>query len=326
MHVRDPKRARWVCALALLALVQAGAQTTTFPSRPVRIVVPYAPGGYTDTYARVVAQDLTRVFGQPVVVDNRPGSGGNLASELVARSAPDGYTLIVASISATAINASLLASLPFDPLRDFTPIAFVAEAYSVLVAASSVPASTLEELLDFARAQPGGIEYGTPGVGLPGHLHIESMKLRTGIALRHVPYKGESELLPALLRGDVAFASMSASTALPHARAGKIKLIANTGRTRSSALPGLPTIGETLPGLGGNSSVALFGPAGVPEDIVQRLNREVDRLLQSPGVQRRMAANAVAYVSMTPAQLGDFQRAEIIRWGEMVRANRLRVE
>jgi len=316
----------WTAALALVFPGETLAQSASWPTRAVRIVVPFTAGGYTDTYARVIAQELSRVLGQPVVADNRPGGGGNLAGELVARSAPDGYTLLVAAVGMLATNASLYANLPFDPQRDFTPIAFIAEAHSVFVVGPTVPVNTVEELLRYARRQPGGLAYGSGGVGLTGHLIVESMKAWTGIDLRHVPYKGESELLPGVLRGDVAFASMSASTALPHVQSGRFRLIATTGVTRSSTLPDLPTLGETLPGLGGNSWVALVGPAGMPDDIVQRLNREVDRIMRSPEVQQRMAANAVAYQSMTPAQLGEFQRAETLRWGEVIRASRLRVE
>ena len=318
--------APWVAALALCVLGDAVAQSATWPTRAVRIVVPFAAGGYTDTYARVIAQDLGRVLPQPVVVDNRPGNGGNLGSDLVAKAAPDGYTLIVGAFNTHAVHATLYSSLPFDPLRDFTPIAFVAEATSVLVVAPHVPATTLRELLDLARTRPGGMDYGSSGVGTLGNLHIESMKSQTGIPFQQIAYRGEGEVLLALLRGDIAFASMSVSTALPQIRAGKIRPIATSGRTRSQVLPEVGTIGETLPGLGGNSWVALFGPAGVPDEIVQKLNREVDRIMRSPEVRQRMAANDIAYVSMTPAQLGEFQRAEARRWGDVVRANKLRVD
>lgn len=315
----------FVAAAAIMPL-SAASQAPAWPARAVHLIVPYGPGGYTDTYTRLIAIELAKTLNQPVLVENKPGNSGNIGSEIVARAAPDGYTLLMAGMNTHAINVSLYRDLPFDPVRDFTPVTPVVSANSVLLVNPSTPLASLGDLLALARAKPGELAFGGAGIGTPSHLNIEALKARTGVRLNHVPYKGESDALLALLRGDIVLASMSVSTALPHIRAGKVRPIAVAGSARSPALPDVPLLSETLPGIGSGSWIGLFGPAGLPGDVVQRLNREVDRIMRTPEMKERTAAGDLLYTPMTPAEFGDFQKAEIRRLSEIIRVNGIRIE
>ena len=315
-----------LAAMLACSPVAAVEQAPAWPAKPIRIIVPFGPGGYTDTYARLIAVDLASALGQPVVVENRPGDSGNVGSELVARAAPDGYTLLLGGMNTLAIAPSLRRDLPFDVVRDFTPVAPVVWADSVLLVDPASGPSSVGDLVALARAKPGELSFGSAGNGTPGHLNIEAMKARTGAKLQHVAYKGESEALLALIRGDVVLASMSVSTALPHVRAGKVRAIAVAGDRRSPNLPDVPLLSEAVPGVGSGSWVALFGPAGLPPAVVDRLNREVDRIMRTPGMTERLAANDLAHVSMTPRELADYQKAEIAKWTAIVRESGMRVE
>lgn len=323
-------RRSFAVLLSLIAAVAVptpgAAQHAAWPAKPVRIVVPFGPGGYTDTYGRLIALELAPALGQPVVVENRAGDSGNVGSELVARAAPDGYTLLLGGMNTLAVAPSLRRDLPFDVIRDFTPIAPVVWANSVLLVDPASGPASVTELVARARAKPGELSYATAGNGTPSHLNVEAIKSRTGIKLGHVPYKGESEALLALIRGDVVLASMSVSTALPHVRAGKVRAIAVAGDRRSPNLPDVPLLSEAVPGVGSGSWVALFGPAGLPPAVVDRLNREVDRIMRTPAMGERLVANDLAHVSMTPRELASYQKAEIAKWAAIVRESGMRAE
>jgi len=309
-----------------VASLPAVSQAPPWPARAVHIIVPFGPGGYTDTYARLIANELAKTLNQPVLVENKAGNSGNVGSEVVAKAAPDGYTLLMAGMNTHAINVSLYRDLAFDPVRDFTPVTPVVAANSVLLVNPSTSLATVGDLLALARTKPGEFSYGGAGIGTPSHLNIEALKGRTGVSLNYVPYKGEADALLALMRGDVVLASMSVSTALPQIRAGKVRPIAVAGAARSPTLPDVPLLSETVPGIGSGSWIGLFGPAGLPGDVVQRLNREVDRIMRTPEMKERTAANDLAYTAMTPAEFADFQKAEIRRFAEIIRANGIRIE
>lgn len=304
----------------------AGAQPHEWPAKPIRLVVPFGPGGYTDTWTRLIGIELAKSLGQTVVVENRPGDSGNVGSELVARAAPDGYTLLVGGMNTLAIAPSLRRSLPFDVIADFTPVAPVVWANSVLLVNPASGIASVGDLLARARATPGALSFGSAGSGTPGHLNIEAMKARTGVKLEHIAYKGEADALLALVRGDIVLASMSVSTALPHIRAGKVRAIAVAGDRRSPNLPDVPLLSEILPGVGAGSWIGMFGPAGLPPAVVDRMNREVDRILRSPEVTERLAASDLSHVSMSPREFAAYQKAEVVKWQAIVRDSGLRPE
>lgn len=313
-------------AIAVAAAAPAAAQPAAWPAKPIQIVVPFVPGGYIDTYARVVATRLGPALGQTVVVENRPGASGNTGSELVAKSAPDGYTFLVTAINTHAINAALYKNLPFDPVRDFTPVALIAEGTSAWIVPASLNVSTVDEFVALARSQPGKLGYASAGVGTLGHLIVSWMATRYGLQLIHVPYKGENEALLAALRGDVALAQVSVASVVPHVADGKIRVIATTGATRSAPLPDVPTIAETAPGVAGAAWIGMFAPANLPPEIAKRVNLEVDRIMASDEARQRLVASALVHPTMTPEQFGAFQRAEIAKWADVVRTNGIRVE
>lgn len=317
----------FVAALVAAALpLSADAQPAAWPSKPIQIVVPFVPGGYIDTYARVVALNLAPVLGQSVIVENRPGASGNTGSELVAKAAADGYTFLVTAINTHAVNVSLYKDLAFDPVRDFTPVALIAEGTSAWVVPASLDVSTVDQFIALAKAQPGKLSYASAGVGTLGHLMIAWMASRSGLQMTHVPYKGENDALLAALRGDVALAQASVASVMPHVAGGKIRVIATTGATRSAPLPDVPTIAESIPGIAGTAWIGMFAPANLPPAIATRVNREVDRIMKSDEVRQRLAASALVHPAMTPEQFGAFQRAEIAKWADVVRTNDIRVE
>jgi tripartite-type tricarboxylate transporter receptor subunit TctC len=250
-----------VIVVATIVPKEATAQST-WPTRAIHVVVPYAPGGYTDTYTRLIAAELAKSLNQPVLVENKAGGSGNIGSEVVAKAAPDGYTLLMGGLTTHAISASLYRSLPFDPVRDFTPVAPGVWAGSVLLTNPSANLASVNDLVALARTKPGELTFGSSGIGTPSHLNIEALMARTGVRMNHLPYKGESDALLAIVRGDLALASLSVATALPHVRAGKVRPIAVASATRSPALPDVPTLSEMYPGIGGGSWIGLFGPPG----------------------------------------------------------------
>jgi tripartite-type tricarboxylate transporter receptor subunit TctC len=323
--MRDLFLAFLACVVTTISAPLA-AQAPTYPSKPIRIVVPYAAGGYADAFARLVATGLARAMDQPVVVENKPGANGNIACEYVARAAPDGYTLVMGGVNTHAVNVSLFRTMPFDPVRDFTPVSFVVSPNTLIVVNPSLGVATVGELVALAQSRPGLLTYSSGGTGTFTHLAVESLKSRANVDMTHVPYKGEGESLLALLRGEVSMAALSVPTALPQVRSGKLRPIAIAGTARSTAFPDLPTVAETLPGAGANSWIGLFAPAMLAPEIARRLNQEVGRIMASPELRERLAATDSTFVAMTPAQFAAFQKSEIASWAEVIRANNIRVD
>jgi tripartite-type tricarboxylate transporter receptor subunit TctC len=323
--MRDLFLAFLACVVTTISAPLA-AQAPTYPSKPIRIVVPYAAGGYADAFARLVATGLARAMDQPVVVENKPGANGNIACEYVARAAPDGYTLVMGGVNTHAVNVSLFRTMPFDPVRDFTPVSFVVSPNTLIVVNPSLGVATVGELVALAQSRPGLLTYSSGGTGTFTHLAVESLKSRANVDMTHVPYKGEGESLLALLRGEVSMAALSVPTALPQVRSGKLRPIAIAGTARSTAFPDLPTVAETLPGAGANSWIGLFAPAMLAPEIARRLNQEVGRIMASPELRERLAATDSTFVAMTPAQFAAFQKSEIASWAEVIRANNVRVD
>ncbi|HWZ74684.1 MAG TPA: tripartite tricarboxylate transporter substrate binding protein [Casimicrobiaceae bacterium] len=304
----------------------AATQAPTYPDRPIRIVVPFPVGGVADTFGREIGGKLTEAWSQPVVVDNRTGAGGNIGADIVAKSAPDGYTLVIGNIGTHAVNVSLLPAMPFDPIKDFTPIVHVLDAEGLLVVNPSIRATTVPELIVLARAQPGTLSYGSAGVGTTSHLAGELFKSMTKVDIVHVPYKGNVPAITDLLGGQTAMIFATMPTVLPHVRAGKLRPLAVLGTARSPALPDVPTAAESVPGFEVSNWIGLFGPAGMPPAIVARLNVEVQKIMRSPEIQKRLESEGAKFIPMTPDQFATFQKAEITKWAKTIKDANIKVD
>jgi tripartite-type tricarboxylate transporter receptor subunit TctC len=304
----------------------AHAQAPTYPDKPIRIVVPFPVGGIADTFGREIGKKIADAWGRPVIVDNRPGAGGNIGADLVAKSPPDGYTLVIGNIGTHAVNVSLLSAMPFDTIKDFTPIVHILDAEGLLVVNPSVAATTVAELIALARAQPGKLSYASAGTGTTSHLAGELFKSLTKVDIIHVPYKGNVPAITDLLGGQTSMAFATMPTVLPQVRAAKLRALAVLGSTRSSALPEVPTIAETVPGFELSNWIGLFGPAGMPPAIVARLNNEVQKIMLSPEIQKRLEAEGARFIPMTPEQFATFQRSELAKWGKMIREANIKVD
>ena len=312
--------------LALLALGVPAAAQTGYPAKPIRILVPFPAGGIADVYARVIAARVSEAWGQPVVVENRPGAGGNLAADAVAKSPPDGYTLVIGSVGTHAVNVSLFSKMPYDPVADFAPIALVAESDSLLVVHPSVPVHSVPELIALARAKPGVLSFASAGPGTTSHLAGELFKALAKVELLHVPYKGNTPAITDLLGGQTSLLFATMPTVLPQAKAGKLRALATCASARAAATPELPTVGETLPGFDVTNWVGLFAPTGTPPEVVRRLNAEVVRVMNAPEMQARLAGEGARFVATTPQQFGAYVKAEIAKWAPVVRASGARAD
>jgi tripartite-type tricarboxylate transporter receptor subunit TctC len=308
-----------VVALVLVAWMQDAA-AQSYPQRPIRIIVPIAPGGIADTFARVIGARLFELWGQPVIVENKAGGGGNIGSDFVAKSAPDGYTLVMGYVGSHAVNPSLFRQMPYDPIRDFVPVVMVMEAEGLLAVNPSVlPIRTVPELIALARAQPGKIAYSSGGIGTSSHLAGELFKSMAKVDMVHVPYKGNVPSISDLIGGQVGLSFATMPTVLPHVRAGKLRGIAVIGSERSVAVPELPTVAETVPGFSVNNWIGLFAPAGTPADIVNKLNAEVVKIMEAPDVQKRLESEGARFVKKTPEEFGQFVRAETVKWAKVLK-------
>jgi tripartite-type tricarboxylate transporter receptor subunit TctC len=313
-------------ALALIGLAVPALAQDNWPGRPIRVIVPFGAGGTTDLTARVIGQPISAALGQPWVVENRAGAGGNVGSEACARSAPDGYTLCIGTISSHAINASVYARMPYDNLRDFVPIAVVSIQPNALFVPVTSPAANVAELVAAMKAQPGRFNYASSGVGTSIHLAGALFTQLTGTTAEHVPYRSSGELMTALMAGDVQIAFDNLSSGLPHVRAGRLRLLGVASPQRASIAPEAPTIAETLPGFESLTWGVLFAPANTPGAIVQRLNREVIAAIRTPDVTTRYAELGITVPPMTPDAVADFVAAETRRWGEVARRANIRAE
>ena len=301
-------------------------QAQQYPAKPIRIVVGFAPGGPTDIYARLIGQKLTAAWGQPVIVDARPGASGNIGADIVAKSPPDGYTLMLPSFS-IAVNPSLYTKLPYDLMRDFAPISMYASVGHILVVHPSVPVRNVQELLALAKKQPASLLYASAGNGTASHLAGELFNMMLGVKLTHIPYKGMAPAQTDAIGGQVSMLFDSLSTALNAIRAKRLRPMAVTTLARQSSAPDIPTLSES--GLNGFELGAWYGllaPAGTPREIVQRLYTEVSRSMREPDARDRFAALGAELVDKNPEAFAEHLRAEIIKWGKVVKAAGMRVE
>jgi tripartite-type tricarboxylate transporter receptor subunit TctC len=313
-----------LCAAALLAAVQALAQP--YPTRPIRMLVPFAAGGTVDFVARLVGARLAEELGQPFVVENRGGAAGTIATALVAKSPGDGYTLMTMH-QGLAFNAALYSNLPYDTVRDLAPIAYLGATPNVLVVTETLPVRTLKEFLDYARRNPGRIAYGSGGVGSAGHLPVELLQSLTGTRLTHVPYKGSGPALTDLVGGQIQAMLATMPAAMPFVKSGKVRAIATSGAQRSPALPELPTIAEAgvaayeyMPWYG------IFAPAALPKPIAARLSEATAKALSETLVHERLAQQGLEYREMTREQFAELVRADVLKWGKFIRDAGVRAE
>jgi len=320
-----PKHAALV-GIALGLCVAAPGHAQTYPAKPVRVIAPFPAGGGTDLFARSLAQKLSGMWGQQVVVDNRAGAGGMIGSEMVARAAPDGYTLLITSSSTISISPQLMRAPPYDPLRDFAPVALIATAPNVLVVHPSVPAKSVKELIALAKARPGAINFGSNGSGTLSHLTVELFKLQAGIDMMHIPYKGGPPAVIDLVAGQVSALFTALPTVYPQVRSGKLRLIAVTGERRLAALPDIPTIAETIPGFESVQWWGMFAPAGTTAALVDRLNRDVVKILGEAEIRARFAGEGAEGAGDTPAEFAAYVKTDYERWGKVVKAAGIRSE
>ena len=314
----------WAAVIALCVSTAAMAQS--WPSKPLRIVIGFPPGASADVAARLVAAKMSESLGQPILIENKPGAGSNIATEFVVRAPADGYTLLLGTIANT-INASLSKNLPFDFGRDLAPVASLASLPNLLVVTPSLGVSTVQELVAAAKRKPGEILYGSSGNGTGPHLSGELFNLMAGVKLTHVPYKGSPQAMTDLLGGRVQAMFAPASTALPHIKAGTLKVLAVSSAKRTGASPELPTIAESgLPGFETSVWFGLLAPAGTPRDIIERLNREANRALADPAVKTQFAAQGIDGMGGTAEQFAAYIKDETAKWARVVQASGAKID
>jgi len=308
---------KWFITAQMLAAASALAQS--WPAKPVRVVAPFPPGGTVDITARILQPKLSEAFGQPVVVENRAGAGGSVGTEAVARSTADGYTFLL-TLSSHTINP-ILYKLNYDTERDFAPVSLVASVPQLIAANPNAPAKTLRELVAIAKSRPGTLAYASPGNGTPGHIAAELLKLKTGIDLVHVPYKGGGPALADTVAGQVPFLFLTAPAGIPSVRSGRLRALAVTTLKRTPAAPDIPTVAEelALPDYAVDSWIALFAPAGTPNAIVARVQKDLARVLQQPEKRQRLVEQGAEPVGSTPEELARVVRTELKTWAEVIR-------
>jgi len=328
---RFPLRALRLLSLAVLgsALVPwpASAQTSdAWPSKPLRFILPFPPGGGTDILGRIIAERLTANLSQPVVTENRGGAGGNVGAEAAAKSAPDGYTIVLVAPSLT-ISPSLYSKLNYDPVKDFAPVSLVATVPNVMVTHPPVPASTLAEFIRLAKTKPGEMNFGSGGSGTSNHLAGELFNIVAGVKLVHVPYKGVNLAMNDVLSGQIQLVVIGVPAVAPHIKAGKLRALALVALQRAAALPEVPTAAEAgLPNFEVTTWYGILAPAGTPKTIVTRLNAELVKIMHSPELKERLAAMATDPATSTPEEFGDYIKREIVKWGEVVRQAGLKAD
>ncbi len=323
-----PNRTALQIFVALLGINMPVAFAQNYPVKPVRLIVPSAPGGGTDIAARLIAQGLTESLGQAVVVDNRGGAGGIAGVTVAAKlSAPDGYTLLLGSNGHLSFAAAINPKLPYDPQKDLTPISLVANQPFVLAVSSAVAANSIRELITMAKAKPGVITYGSGGAGSASHLGVELFQLRSGVTLMHIPYKGTGPGMSALMSGELQVLMAGLATVLPQAKSGKIKVLAVSGSQRSRMAPEVPTVAEAgVPGYEFNVWYGMMAPGGTPRPIVTKLATEIVRLLKAPVVLERFAVAGLEPISNTPDEFTALLKREIPEWNKVAKAANIRVE
>ena len=318
-----------LCIAAMVGvsnLVIAAESATNYPTKPIRLVVPWPPGGGTDVFARVIGQKLSERVGYNVVIDNRPGAAGNIGAEMVAKSPPDGYTIMLATIT-LATNPSMYKALSFDPIKDFAPITLVAGVPHVLVVSPSLPVNSVKDLIALAKAEPGKLNYASAGNGSPFHLAAELFKLLTGTTIVHVPYQGGGPAITAVIGGQVQLTFGNLLAVLPLVKSGKLKALGVTGATRSSAAPDLPTIAEEgVRGYDFSSWFGFFAPAATPKETVVKLNQEIVRILNTPEMKQRLTQDGADVVASTSQEFSAYLLAETRKWAQVIKQAGIRAD
>jgi len=314
-------------AAAVLLLSTSAIPAADYPTRPVRFVLGFAPGGASDTMARTIATRLSENLGQPVVIDNRPGAGGNIAAEIVARSAANGYTMLLGNNGILAVNVSLYPKLGFDPVKDFAPVVLIASQPNILVVHPAVTAGSVKDLVALAKSKPGQLNYASPGNGTTGHLAGELFKRMVGVEYTIIPFKGGGPAALAMLSGECQFTFATALSVQPHIKAGKLRALAVTTAKRSASFPGLPTVAEAgVPGFDAITWHGIVVPAGTPKPVIARLNSEFNKLLQTADMRERLMALGSDIIGGEPKQLTDYMRVEIPRWAKVIKESGAKAE
>jgi len=327
MPLRTPCRCALAAAtIAWMALSAAPAHAQDYPSRPLRVVVPFSPGGAVDGPMRVIAQELSKRLGQQVIVENKPGAGATIGTELVAKAAPDGYTLLLAS-QTNAISATLYPKLPFDPIEDFAPISLIGREPGVLVVNPALPVKTFQEFIAYVKERPGQIDYASSGNGSGQHLFAALLASTTGLRMNHIPYRGSGQATTDLLGGQVMVSIPGTAGMVGHIKAGKLRALAVTGAKRSPQLPDVPTVMESgVPGYEAYVWMGLLAPKGTPAPIIERLNRELMQVLATTEVKNYMATAGIEIVGSTPAEFGRFFRSEKELWAKVIRETGAKID
>ena len=315
-----------ILSLGLLGHQGVFAQANNYPNHQIKIISPFATGGIADGFSRIIAQGLSESFGQPVIVENKTGGGGNIGADFVAKSPADGYTLIMGSIGTHAVNPFLVKNMPYDPLKDFVPVVFVLDAEGLLAVNPSLPVKNVSELIAYLKANPGKVSYGSGGIGTASHLAGELFVMTTKVDMVHIPYKGNALAITDLIGGQtqVMFATMP--TILPYVKSDKLRGLAVTGANRDPSMPDLPSISETLPGFDVKNWIGLFAPAGTPPAVVKKLHDEVSKIIQQPSVQKKLESEGAKYYAMSPEAFGTFQKKESVRWGKIIKSAGIKPE
>ena len=322
-----PTRLRILLAAAFAVATFGGCAAAVYPDKPIRFVVPYPPGGSTDPIVRIVAQKLTETWKEQIVIDNRAGGGGNVASDIVAKAPADGYTVLLGTVSTICINPAIYAKLPFDPVKDLAPVSLIVSGFYLLATHPAFPPASVAELVALAKAKQGSLNYASGGAGSAPHLAMELLKQMAKIDLTHVPYKGTGPALNDVLGGHVPMLFGSAASILPLMKAGRIKVLAMTGAKRSAAMPEIPTVAESgYPGFEVDSWYGMLVPARTPPAIVAALHREVARAVQLPDVRARFAALGLDPVGNDPAQFAKIIGNDLARWAEVVKRGNIRID
>ncbi|MBV8271882.1 MAG: tripartite tricarboxylate transporter substrate binding protein [Cupriavidus sp.] len=317
-----------LCAGCMTHATQAGAQSVdNWPTKPITYVVPFAAGGTTDLLGRLIGQRLSQTLGQSIVVENRAGAGGNIGSDYVAKAAPDGYTLLGGTISSHAINVSLYPKMPYDPVKNFQPVALIGTLPNVLVVNANSPWKSVQDVIAAARAKPGSINFGSSGNGTSQHLAAELFTSMAGLRMTHVPYKGSSQAVQALLGNQVDLVFENSVAAMPMIQAGKFRALATTGAKRAPELPDVPTMAES--GLSGYEIVswqAIFAPAGTPMPIINKLSTEIGKIIRQPDVRSKLASMGIEPSGAGPTELGSFQKSEVAKWANLIKVANIHLE
>ncbi len=318
---------RRLLATLCLGLVALGAAAQNFPERQVKFVVPYPPGGFNDTLARVSAEKLNKMWNQPVVVENRPGGNTTVGNVAVAKSPADGYTILITPLPFSALPGLYGANLPYDALKDFTPLVWAGSTQNALVVRNELPVNNVRELLEYARKNPGKLNYGSTGSGSSNHLTMELLMKMTGVKMAHIPYKGSAPAVTAMIGGEIDVLFDNVPNVLQHIKAGRMKVIGVSGLQRSVLLPDTPTVAEAgVPGFEVNVWFGMQVPAGTPKAVVDKLNRDIVTLLKEPDVVQRFRNQGVEVAASTPEQFGTLVRSEITKWTQLIREANIRIE